>query len=70
MARPVGRITITVTQTTHGEHLSIRTIGSRGTVLLNTIKLDEDFNSQTSSPDAKTFYEGILARATTMVASS
>lgn len=69
MARPVGKITITVGQTTHGEHIAIRTTGKRGQVLLNTLKLDSDFNSQSPSPDAHTFWEAVLTRAQGMVVS-
>lgn len=61
----VGKITIMVDQTRMGEVIKVRTTGKRGTVLLNTVSNDTGYGSQTASPDAPTFWHGILTRAST-----
>lgn len=69
MAR-VGKITVYVDRTTHGQSLSIRTTGALGTVPLNTVSLDQGYAYQSSAPDAKTFWESILTLAQAMVVAS
>lgn len=57
----IGKLTVYVDQTRHGQNISVRTVGSRGAVALNTISLEIPTNSQSPSPDAETFWHAILS---------
>jgi hypothetical protein len=57
----IGKLTIFVDQTRHKQNISVRTVGARGPVALNTIKLEIPSDFQSPSPDAATFWHAILS---------
>jgi len=57
----IAKMTIFVDQTRHQQNISVRTVGARGQVALNTISLEIPSISQSPSPDAATFWHAILS---------
>lgn len=62
MAR-VGKITIFVEQGRIGQTLRVRTIGKRGTILLNTVTTDTNYPAQSPSDTASDFWHDVLTKA-------
>jgi hypothetical protein len=59
----IGKITIYVSQSRHGQEVSIRTTGARGQVPLNTITDDVQYNAQSPSDTAVHFWQDVLTKA-------
>lgn len=60
----IAKMTLYVTQTKNTQTISVRTVGKRGTVTLNTLNPDIQTPSQSPSPDALTFWKDVLAKVT------
>lgn len=63
----IGKITIYVKQAATTETISVRTVGKKGQVLLNTVSTDAGYASHSPSPDAATFWTAVLNRALTQL---
>lgn len=59
----IGKITITVTRGTNTQTLSIRTTGSRGSVNLNDISVDNQSPSQSPTTTSVAFWTDVLNKA-------
>ena len=62
-----GKITITVTGSRNQETIQVSTVGSLGTVNLNTINNAVTYSSRSSAVDAHTYWTAILNRALTQL---
>lgn len=67
MSSKIGKITIYVTQTRSGQGIAVRTAGKRGSVNLNTLTLDQSYNSQSPSTDASSFWRDVLTKVQALI---
>lgn len=62
-----GKITITVTGSRNQETIQIATVGTLGSVRLNTINNKVTYPSRSSATDAEVYWTAILTRALTQL---
>lgn len=62
MAR-IGKMTIYVDTTQNGQKISVRSVGARGTTLLNTINTTTAYNNQSPFDTAPNFWHDVLTKA-------